>query len=69
MNPKKFILTIVALGVLIGAYMAWDYYQRIFAPNVSLENSSVEFYINSDSDYQKVLSDLTEKGIISSSTS
>ena len=69
MKPKKFILTIIALGVLIGAYMSWDYYQRIFAPNVELGESSIEFFIPSNADYSDVLSALVNKRIISDSGS
>ena len=69
MKPKKFILTIVALGVLIGAYMSWDYYQRIFAPNVVLDDSSKEFFIPSNAEYSYVIRSLISKGVISDSAS
>lgn len=69
MNIRKFLLAVVVFGALIGAYMAWDYYQRIFAVNVELPTSSVDFFIASDADYSDVLSDLITQGIIKDSAS
>jgi UPF0755 protein len=69
MKPKQFIFTIVFLGILIGAYMAWDYYLRIFAPNVELGSSSVEFFIASNSDYSDVLHSLITLEVITDSAS
>ncbi len=69
MNIRKFLLAVVLFGALIGAYMAWDYYQRIFAVNVELPTSSVDFFIASDADYSDVLGDLITQGIIKDSAS
>ena len=69
MNPKKFILTIIILGTLIGAYMALDYYQRIFSPNVELKNSSIEFFVRSGDDYTAVYKALISQNIIQDSSS
>ena len=69
MNPKKFILTIIILGTLIGAYMALDYYQRIFSPNVELKNSSIEFFVHSDDNYTSVYKALISQNIIQDSSS
>ncbi len=69
MNPKKFILTIIILGALIGAYMALDYYQRIFSPNVELKDSSIEFFVRSGDDYTAVYKALISQNIIQDSSS
>lgn len=62
MNLKRFILTIVLLVFLVGGYLAWNVYQRIYAPNVSLDDSNVEFFIHSDWSYEEVRTALEENG-------
>ena len=69
MNPKKFILTIIILGALIGAYMALDYYQRIFSPNVELKDSSIEFFVRSGDNCTAVYKALISQNIIQDSSS
>lgn len=64
MNWKRFVLTIMLFVVLVGGYMAWDFYQRIFSPNVSLPESNVEFFIQSEWTYDEVLASLAEKKFI-----
>ena len=68
MSAKGFVVGFVGLLVVLGSYLAWDYYQRIFAVNVELDTSSVEFFIGSDMDYQSVKFALIEKGIIKDSS-
>ncbi|HAQ70741.1 MAG TPA: endolytic transglycosylase MltG [Flavobacteriales bacterium] len=62
-------MTIIILGALIGAYMALDYYQRIFSPNVELKDSSIEFFVRSGDDYTAVYKALISQNIIQDSSS
>ncbi len=54
MNMKRFVLSALALMLLIGGFLAFQYYRWIFQPNVELENSTQEFFIASDDDYDAV---------------
>lgn len=52
------------MASLVAAYMAWDYYQRILSPNVSLPVSSVEFFVYSEWTYSDVFDALKAQKII-----
>ncbi len=69
MSIKRFILGLVLFLLLIGAYLGWQYYQRIFSVNVQLKASSVDFYIGSDWTYGDVKTALMEQGVIEDSVS
>ncbi|NQV52528.1 MAG: endolytic transglycosylase MltG [Flavobacteriales bacterium] len=69
MNLKRFIFTILALIILIAGYLAWDFYQRIFAPNVSLEASQLEFFVHSDWTFDDVRAALEDQGVIDDASS
>jgi len=56
------ILAVVLLG--IGGYFAWNFHQKIFGPNVELENKTSSFYIPSDATYQEVTGLLKVSGYI-----
>ena len=67
---KKFILSLVAVLFLSGAITASLFYSRIYQSNVSLDyQKQVFIYIPTDASFEDVLKQLTEKGIIISSSS
>jgi len=62
---KKIIISIVLIGVLVGAYIAYDLYQQVYQPNVTLENSNDKYlYVYSNYGFDDVVHDLYEKGYI-----
>lgn len=69
MNRSKFLWGILLSGLLLGAWLAWDYYGRFFKPNVDLDESSTEFFIESSYDFRDVVKALTDELIIIDSNS
>ncbi|MEQ9188284.1 MAG: endolytic transglycosylase MltG [Cryomorphaceae bacterium] len=69
MNLKRFLLTILSLALLLGAYLAWDYYQRIFAPNVALKSGEIEFYIHTNWNFDQVQQALLDQHVIEDGSS
>ena len=62
---KKIIISILLIGVFIGAYIAYDMYKQVYQPNVTLENTTGKyFYVYSDYQFDDVVHDLYEKGYI-----
>lgn len=64
MKVGRFVLGVLLLIVLLGAWLAWDYGSRFFKPNVNLSESSIEFYIKSDWQYTDVFQALKSQNII-----
>lgn len=53
------------IGLLVGAYIGYDMYKRVYQPNVTLVNSTDDyFYIYSTYSFDDVVKDLYEKGYI-----
>jgi len=62
---KKIIISIFLIIVFVGAYIAYDMYQQVYQPNVTLKNASDKyFYVHSDYGFDDVVHDLYEKGYI-----
>lgn len=55
--------------MLVGGYLGYQYYSWVFQPNVTLAESSMEFFIESDQDYKSVKAELEELGIIDNAAS
>ncbi|GAB4375747.1 MAG: endolytic transglycosylase MltG [Salibacteraceae bacterium] len=69
MNLKRFSIGLLLALCIGGLWLGFEYYQRLFAANVNLDVSSVEFYIASDDDFKDVLRKLYSEGIISDTAS
>jgi peptidoglycan lytic transglycosylase G len=62
---KKIIISVFLIGILYGGYTAYNMYQRVYQPNVTLSNTNDKyFYIYSDYQFDDVVHDLYEKGYI-----
>ncbi len=62
---KKIIISFILIGLLVGAYIAYDMYQQVYQPNVTLNNTTDKyFYIYSDYQFDDVIHDLYEKGYV-----
>ncbi len=62
---KKVIISIFLIALLLGAYLAYDMYKRVYQPNVTLQNVTEKyFYIYSDYEFDDIVHDLYEKGYI-----
>ena len=67
---KKFILSLVCILFLSGAIMASVFYGRVYQSNVSLDyQKEVFIYIPTGASFEDVLQQLTDEGIIISSSS
>lgn len=64
MKFKSFLLAFVLCMIISGVWLSWDYYTRIYKPNVELDESSVEFFVHTDWDYDKVCTELENQGIV-----
>ena len=62
---KKTIILILVIGAIVGGYMAYNMYQKVYQPNVTLDNTNDKyFYIYSNYEFSDVVHDLYEKGYI-----
>ena len=62
---KKVIISLFLIAAFVGAYIAYDMYQQVYQPNVTLENSTDKyFYVSSDSQFDDIVHNLYEKGYI-----
>jgi UPF0755 protein len=62
---KKVIVSILIIGAIVGSYMAYNMYQKVYQPNVTLDDSYDKyFYIYSNYEFNDVVHDLYEKGYI-----
>ncbi len=62
---KKIIISIFLIALFVGSYIAYDLYQQVYQPNVTLNNTTEKyFYIYSDYEFNDVVHDLYEKGYI-----
>jgi UPF0755 protein len=62
---KKVIISIFLIGILFGGFTAYQMYQKVYQPNVSLANATGKyFYIYSTYDFNDVANDLYEQGYI-----
>jgi len=62
---KKIIISIFLIVVFVGAYIAYDMYQQVYQPNVTLKNATDKyFYVHSDYGFDDIVHDLYEKGYI-----
>ena len=65
MLHTKIIISLFLIAVFVGAYIAYDMYQQVYQPNVTLENSTDKyFYVSSDSQFDDIVHNLYEKGYI-----
>jgi len=60
----KFVGGVFLVAIMFFGYLAWEYYGRIYASNVDLSQSSVEFYIKSNWTYDSVKTALVDQNII-----
>ena len=62
---KKIILLIFLIALIVGGYMGYEMYQRVYQSNVTLENTTDKyFYIYSDDSFADVVNSLYKKGYI-----
>ena len=62
---KKIIKSLFFIIVFVGAYIAYDMYQKVYQPNVTLSNSQDQyFYVHSDYQFDDIVHDLYEQGYI-----
>lgn len=67
---KKIIISILLIGIGIGAYISYTMYTRIYMPNVTLTKSETAyFYIKTGSNFTDVANGLYEGGYIKNRTS
>lgn len=67
---KKIIISILLIGLGIGAYIGYTMYTRIYKPNVTLTKSKTAyFYIKTGSNFTDVANELYEGGYIKNRTS
>lgn len=63
-SSLKFVGGVALVAVMFFGYLAWEYYGRIYSSNVDLDNSSVEFYVKSNWNYDSVRVALVSQEII-----
>lgn len=62
---KKIIISLFLIVLFIGAYIAYDMYQQVYQPNVTLKNATDKyFYVYSDYGFDDIVHNLYEKGYI-----
>ena len=61
---KKILFLILTLLLLIGAVTAYILYQKIFSPNVKLKDNKTYLYIRTGSNFNQVVSSLSEQHIL-----
>lgn len=67
---KKVIVSVLLIGLLIGAYVGYNMYTRIYQPNVTLaKGKTAYFYIKTGSNFSDVSNGLYEGGYIKNRTS
>ena len=69
MKPWRFVVAVLLTLLVFGGWLTWDYYMRLFAPKVNLEESSVEFFVNSDWKFTDLNRALFDQGIIEDTSS
>lgn len=63
-GAKRLILLVAAVVLLVGGYKLFDLYQRIYWPNVQLDQRNGEFFIPTGSDLDDVAAMLESQGVI-----
>ncbi len=61
---KKILFLILTLLLLAGAFVAYIFYQRVFAPNVKIKDNKSFLYIRTGSNFNQVVSSLSEQHIL-----
>jgi UPF0755 protein len=62
---KKIIISLFLVAAFVGAYVAYDMYQKVYQPNVTLSNATDQyFYVNSSDQFDDIVHNLYEKGYI-----
>ena len=62
---KKIIISLFLIAAFVGAYIAYDMYQQVYQPNVTLSNTTDKyFYVKSDHKFDDIVQNLYEKGYI-----
>ena len=62
---KKTIILILVIGLAVGAFMAYNMYQKVYQPNVTLENTNDKyFYIFSNYEFNDVVHDIPSQFIL-----
>lgn len=67
MKTWKFISGLFLALILTGSWLAWDYYQRFFKPNVSITESSKSLFIQSDWEFDDLIKYLAVNEVIEDS--
>ncbi len=60
----KIFLSILFLLLIIGGYVGYSYYQKIYSPNVKLGNNKTFLYIPTGSDFNDLVSILNREQLI-----
>lgn len=62
---KKVFISLFIIAALVAIYYGYDLYQRVYQPNVTLEEGKSEyFYIHTGSSFSDVVNQLYEQGYI-----
>ena len=61
---KKILFLILTLLLLAGAFVAYIFYQRVFAPNVKIKDNKSFLYIRTGSNFNQVVDELTSQQIL-----
>jgi len=62
---KKIIISLFLITIFVGAYIAYDMYQQVYQPNVTLSNTTEKyFYVHTDDEFDDIVHNLYEKGYI-----
>lgn len=64
MKLKRFLVGLLLVALIGGAWISWEYFGRFFNPNVSLQSSSVELFIPTDATFSDVIDVLATAGYI-----
>ncbi len=62
----KIIGLVLLLGLLIGGYFGYDYYQKIYGPNTKFSGEKMELFIPSGAEYLDVVDSLKQRKILKS---
>lgn len=62
MKPKKIILVVCGILLLIGGILAWQFYKTFFRPNIATQETHI--YIETGSDFEKLIENFEENNVV-----